>query len=66
MPAGLSFGEAGWSSCDVFAKYRDEEFEMRKSMTDRTNDGPSWAIGVMEPIVLLMILGIIAVVMQLL
>ena len=39
---------------------------MRKSMTDRMNGDPSWAIGVLEPVLLLMIIGIIAVVLQLL
>jgi hypothetical protein len=39
---------------------------MRKSMTDRMNDEPSWMMGVLEPILLLLLIAIIAALVQLL
>jgi hypothetical protein len=47
------------------SKCRDEETEMRRPMSKRIDDD-SWVMGVLEPIFLLLVLAIIAVVVQLL
>jgi len=39
---------------------------MRKSMTHRMNDDPSWVMGVLEPIILFLLIAIIAALLQLL
>lgn len=65
MPAGLSGREAGWSSFDVFAKYRDEETEMRRPMSKRINDD-SWVMGVLELIVLLLLIALVVALANLL
>ena len=53
-PAGLSSGEAGRHET------RNREGpEMRRPMTDRINDD-SWAMGVLEPILLLLAIAVIA------
>lgn len=59
MPADLFGGEAGWTSFDVLAKYSDEETEMRRPMSKRIDD-EFWAMGVLEPIVLLLVIALVA------
>jgi len=39
---------------------------MRKPMTDRMNDDDSWVMGVLEPILLLLLIAIVAVLVNLL
>jgi hypothetical protein len=39
---------------------------MRKSMTDRMNDDPSWVMGVLEPILLLLLIAVVAALANLL
>ena len=59
MPAGLSIGEAGWQSFDYGVS------AMRRLMTNWMNDDP-WAMGVLEPILLLLCIAVIGALLGLL
>ena len=58
---GRPFLWGGWPAVfDVLHETRNREGpEMRRPMTDRINDD-SWAMGVLEPILLLLAIAIIA------
>ena len=57
-PAGLSIGEAGWQSFII---------EVRDAATDHEwiNDDP-WAMGVLEPFILLLFIAVIGALLGLL